>query len=47
MKIRLGDAVEFFTTITGIHWLWRKIKKGDCDGCKRRKQTLNELFNKK
>jgi len=46
MKLKLGNIVEFFTTITGIRWLWRKIKKGDCEGCKRRKQYLNEMFEK-
>lgn len=45
MKITgLGDLIEFFTTITGTKWLWNKIKKGDCSGCKRRKQILNEKF---
>lgn len=46
MKIKLGNLVEFFTIYTGIKWLWKKIKKGDCSSCQRRKQVLNNLFEK-
>jgi hypothetical protein len=46
MKLKLGNIVEFFTTITGIRWLWKKIKKGDCSSCQRRKDKLNNLFEK-
>lgn len=46
MKIKLGNLIEFITTFTGIKWLVTKINKGECDGCKRRKKILNELFDK-
>ena len=48
----LGDSVEKFTKMTGIHSLAqfgaKTVGKKDC-GCKKRKETLNKAFpyNKK
>ena len=43
----LGDSIEKFTKITGIHSLTqmgiKAIGKKDC-GCKKRKEALNKAF---
>ena len=46
-SIGLGDSIEKFTKITGIHSLTqmgiKAIGKKDC-GCKKRKEALNKKF---
>ena len=43
----LGDSVEKFTKMTGIHSLAqfgaKTVGKKDC-GCKKRKEKLNKIF---
>lgn len=44
-KIGLGDAVEKFTTFTGLKYITDKVSKvtGKPCGCQERKEKLNKI----
>ena len=39
----LGDWVEAVTTATGIKRAWTTMKGGDCGGCAKRRDKLNQI----
>lgn len=42
--IKLGDKVESILKSTGVKGLVELVNGGECEGCKRRKEKLNRLF---